>query len=430
MNNIERRRFLKVIGAAGITAATLPFARLAMAQSAAPRRVIFVYTPDGCTYDDWHPRGTGTNFTLPRMTAPLESVRQHCVFLKGIDMKGNGGGHDGVLKLLTGRGMIQGNNSKAAGVSLNYYLGQALRSESIQPHLHLNIVPVWGGGEITWDNNGVAVGPESNPLAAFNSLFGSGNPGNSGKNSQNGRALGMVSHTRAELQALRKQLGKDEKDKLDAHLESLAEFEHKLTSSVGGCAPWNFNPTGFKVTRTAFWDNPEYKDAKQMGRIADLHADVAVHALACDLTRVVTIKWNQTVNENTMSEAGTNMTCHGASHEAGNEFVKVKAWYMKYLAKLIEALKSTPDSNGGSLLDSTLVFHGSCIGKSDWHNNDNMPFIVAGGSAGGITGGRVLEFNGVPHNKLLVSIAQYMGQNINTFGDQDPSGGSLPGLIG
>ena len=430
MNNIERRRFLKVIGAAGITAATLPFARLAMAASPSPRRVIFVYTPDGCTYEDWHPTGSGTNFTLPGMTAPLESVRQHCVFLKGIDMLGDGGGHDGVFKLLTGRG-LQG-NTNAAGVSLNYYLGQAFKSESITPHVNLNIVPVWGGSEITFDTNGIAVGSEPNPLVAFNSLFGSGNTGNSGGSTQNSRSLGVVDHTRTELEALRTRLGADEKIKLDTHLESLAELEHKLSaanSAVGGCGSWNFNPTGFKVTRTGFWENPEYRDATQMGTIADLHTDVAVHALACGLTRVVTIKWNQTVNENVMSEAGTTMTCHGASHAGGAEFVKVKAWYMKYLAKLIQALESTPDGNG-TLLDNTLVFHGSCIGKSDWHNNANMPFIVAGGSAGGITGGRVLEFNNVPHNKLLVSIAQFMGQNINTFGDRDPSGGTLPGLVG
>jgi hypothetical protein len=418
MNNIERRRFLKVIGAAGITAATLPFARLAMAQSSSPRRVIFVYTPDGCNYEDWHPTGTGTNFTLPGMTAPLESVRQHCVFLKGLNMLGPGGSHDGIYKLLTGNG----GQGKAGGVSLDYYLGQAFKSQCSTPHVNLNIVPVWGGSEVTFDTNGLAVGSEPNPLAAFNSLFGN-------VSASDTRPLSLIDHTRTELEALRAQLGADEKIKLDAHLESLAGLEHKLASSAGGCGSWNFNPTGFKVTHTGFWENPEYRDAKQMGTIADLQTDIAVHALACDLTRVVTIKWNQTVNENVMYEAGTAMTCHGASHTGGAEFVKVKAWYMKYMAKLIQALKSTPDGNG-TLLDNTLIFHGSCLARGDWHNHDNMPFIIAGGSAGGITGGRVLEFNNVPHNKLLVSIARFMGQNINTFGDQDASGGPLPGLVG
>lgn len=424
MNNIERRRFLKVIGAAGITASTLPFARLAMAQSSSPRRVIFVYTPDGCNYDDWHPAGTGTNFTLPAMTAPLEKVRQHCVFLKGIDMKGPAGSHDGIYKLWTGRG---GANAKAGGASLDHYLGQAFKSQSARPHLNLNIVPIWGT-DLTFDNNGVAVGPEPNPLAAFESLFGSGKTGGGG--STDTKVRSVIDHTRKELDALRSQLGVNEKDKLDAHLDSLAELENKLNSSaIGSCGAWNFNPKGFKVTRTGYWENPEYKDANQMGTIADLHADVAVHALACDLTRVVTLKWNQTVNECVMSEAGSNKTCHGASHDNSSDFVKIKAWYMTYMAKLIQALKSTPDGSG-SLLDSTLIVHGSCLGRGDWHNHDNMPFIVAGGSAGGITGGRSLAYDKVPHNKLLVSIAQYMGQNINSFGDQDASGGPLPGLVG
>ena len=36
----------------------------------------------------------------------------------------------------------------------------------------------------------------------------------------------------------------------------------------------------------------------------------------------------------------------------------------------------------------------------------------------------------IKHNKMLVSIAQFMGHNINSYGDQDPNGGPLPGLVG
>jgi hypothetical protein len=424
-NNIEeRRRFLKVVGATGLTAASLSFARLAMAQSSTPRRVIFVYTPDGCNPADWHPAGTGTSFTLPGMTAPLQAVREHCVFLKGVNMVGPGGTHQGgVAKLFTGTG-----GNRPTGVSLNYYLGRAFKSQTVCPHLNLNIVPPAWTDTVTFNANGVEDYPEPNPLAAFNSLFGSG--GNSGTSTQDTRGLGVLDHTRTELAALREQLGADERIKLDAHLESLSVLENKLVSSSGACGPWNFNPTGFKVTRTGFWENPEYRDVAQMGRIADLHADVAVHALACDLTRVVTLQWSHSNNAGFMPEAGVpNKTGHDASHEHGADFIKIKAWYMTYLAKLINQLKATPDGNG-TLLDNTLIFHGSCLGSGSMHDHDNMPFIIAGGKAGGITGGRALQFDNVPHNKILVSIAQFMGQGINTFGDQDPSGGPLPGLVG
>jgi hypothetical protein len=419
-NSNQRRRFLKVVAAAGLTSATLPFARLALAQSSSPRRVIFIYTPDGCNYDDWHAQGTGTDFTLPAMTAPLERVREHCIFLSGVNMVGPGGSHEGgVMKLLTGTG------GQGAGISLDYFLAQQFKAQSARPHLNLNIVPIYTDKHITYDGNGIGVIPELNPLAAFDSLFGAG-IGNGGSSLDMRRSV--LDHTRAELNALRSQLGSDEKDKLDTHLESLAELEQKLFGSGGGgCGAWNFNPTGFKVTRTELWQNPEFMDASRMGLIADLHTDVAVHALACDLTRVVTLKWNNSVNENVMSEAGTNKTGHGASHEAGAEFVKVKAWYMDRFARLIETLRATPEG-GGSMLDNTLVFHGSCLAHGSWHNHDNMPFVLAGGTAGGMATGRSLRYDGVPHNKLLVSIARFMGVDISSFGDQDPAPGPLPGL--
>lgn len=425
-NTIARRRFLKVVGAAGLTTATLPFARLALAANA-PRRVIFVYTPDGALPEYWNAQGTGTNFTLPEMTKPLERVRQNCVFLSGLSMLGPGGTHEGgVAKLLTGTG-----GQGTPGASLDYYLGQQFKSQSARPHLNLNIVPIYTDKHITYDNNGVGVIAELNPLAAFNSLFGDAAKGGS-TNPQNQRGLSILDHSRTEIEALRTQLGGDEKIKLDGHLDALRELEQKLSSSAaGGCGSWNFNPTGFKVTKTELWQNPEFMDSTRMGIIADLHADVAVHALSCDLTRVVTLKWNNSVNENVMVDAGTNKTCHGASHEGGADFVKVKTWYMERFAKLIEALKATPEG-GGTMLDNTLVFHGSCLANGGWHNHDDMPFIVAGGSAGGIVGGRSLKFDPAaktPHNKLLVSIAQFMGVNINKYGDQDPSPGPLPGLI-
>jgi len=421
--SFDRRRFLKLAAAAGLSAATLPFARLALSAASAPRRVIFVYTPDGAIPELWHPQRTGTSFTLPAMTAPLERVRQHCVFLSGLNMVGPGGTHEGgIIKFLTGTG----GQSNTVAVSLDYYLGQAFKSQTIRPHLNLNIVPIYTDKHITYDGNGVPVVPEINPLAAFDSLFAA----DTQNSLDSQRKTSALDHSLAEIRALQAKLGAAEKTKLDTHLESLRELEQKLTSAMAGtCPAWDFNPAGFRVTHTELWQNPEFLDATRMGLIADLHGDVAVHALACDLTRVVTLKWNNTVNENVMAEAGSAKTCHGASHEAGTDFVAIKAWYMERFARLIEQLKSIPDGSG-TLLDSTLVLHGSCLANGSWHNHDNMPFVLAGGSAGGITGGRSLAFDAVPHNKLLVSIAQYMGLTINQFGNQDSNPGPLPGLTG
>ncbi len=416
----DRRHFLKW-AAAGIGAAALPFASMAYADDA-PRRVIFLYFPDGMRPEHWHAQGTGTNFILPRMTAPLERVRQHCVFLSGVDMLGSGSTHEGgVLKFLTG---ADGRGSDKA-VSLDYYLAQAFKTQTVKPHLNLNIVPVWDSAGVTFDNNGLRVAPEPNPLVAFESLFGS----NANNNFIAQRRLSAMSNSLNELNALRSKLGTVEQAKLDTHTESLRELEQKLNANVGACAAWNFNPTGFKVTRTGFWSNPEYRDQNQMGVISGLQMDVAVHALACNLTRVVTLTWGHSVNEAIVMESGSGQTCHQASHGGGEDFIKIKAWYTEQLAKLIEQLASVPEGNG-TLLDNTVIFVGSDLSNGGWHNHTDMPFIIAGGKNGGISGGRSLRFTATPHNKVLVSIAQFMGVNINSFGNQDSNPGVLPGLVG
>lgn len=417
--SLKRRNFLKLLSSAGVASATFPLMRTAAAATS-PKRVIFIAIPDGMRPDDWHAQGTETDFILPGMTQPLDRVKEHCIFLSGLDMKGSGSTHEGgIIKLLTG---TEGNNSNV-GVSLDYYLGNYFKNQTIKPHLNLNIVPIYHNKHITFDFNGTAVNPEKNPLAAFDSLFG----GSSTESLQQQRRLSVLDNVTKEVNALIGNLGNDERQKLEAHLESIRELETRLEDNSSSCPSWDFNPTNFNVTRTGLWDNPEYLDATQMELIGDLHTDVAVHALACDLTRVVTLKWNNTVNENVMP--GSTMTGHGASHAGGQEFIDIKAWYTERFAQLIEKLKNYPDGDG-TLLDNTLIFMGSELAHGSWHNHEDMPFILAGGSAGGMVTGRSLKFDSVPHNKLLVSIAQYMDVDISSFGTQDPSPSTLPGLLG
>ncbi len=104
----------------------------------------------------------------------------------------------------------------------------------------------------------------------------------------------------------------------------------------------------------------------------------------------------------------------------------------KQFMAVLDLLRSTPESDGKTMLDHTMVLWCSQIAEHG-HELDRLPWILAGGSAAGFRGGRLLSLprtgnKGVPHNNLFVSLAQGMGIQTNTFGNPRACTGPLEGL--
>jgi hypothetical protein len=75
------------------------------------------------------------------------------------------------------------------------------------------------------------------------------------------------------------------------------------------------------------------------------------------------------------------------------------------------------------------VVWGSELGKGNSHSFDKVPFVTAGGAGGALKTGRYLRFDGIEHNRLLVSMAQLMGmKEMQQFGGTDTKTGNLPGF--
>src|SRR5215207_702466 len=88
---LPRRTFLKGLG----TAIALPvfesmvpgisaMAKAAEASGAAPKRMAFVYIPNGANMNDWTPKTVGTDFELPYILQPLQAVRDDLLVLSGL----------------------------------------------------------------------------------------------------------------------------------------------------------------------------------------------------------------------------------------------------------------------------------------------------------------------------------------------------------
>ena len=425
--SISRRKCLKSLGAAALCA---PFYRL-LAEPAkvraavSPKRIIFWFSPNGTVHKFWRPSGENANFDFPAgsILEPLAAHKSSLLVLDGLNFVGaRGGSHEGGMEhALTGGG----------APSLDQFMASKLGMATAFPSIELGVqTSAWGASvqtRMSYNDKHQYVHPEDDPAAAYRRLFGGapaaaangGTPAIDPKKS----VLDLV---RSELSALKQQLGTAEQIKLDAHLDSLRQIERRVAgaAAAGGasCAGMQAPPAGDVKANDRFPD------------IGKLQMDVLVAAAACDTSRVLSLQWTHTVSPTIFSWAGANEGHHELSHKDDSNaagvaaFVKAERWMAGQFATFLDKLKATPEADGsGSLLDTSTVVWVKELGDGRLHDFKSVPFVIAGGGNGYWKTGRYLKLNDVPHQKLLVALAQSMGIATESFGSPDVTG-ALTGL--
>ena len=71
---------------------------------------------------------------------------------------------------------------------------------------------------------------------------------------------------------------------------------------------------------------------------------------------------------------------------------KINTFYAEEFAYLLKRLKETPVAGGGTLLDQALVVWGMEIDNGNSHDHFDMPFVLAGGGAGKLNRGTVVDY--------------------------------------
>lgn len=433
----KRRSFLQMLGAAGVASPlALNLGRNAMA-APGDVKVMFVYVPDGVIPDLWHPTGGVTGFTLPQMSAPLESVRDHLVFVRGLKMYAGGATHEGgVAKLLTGDGPI----------SLDLFLGDQIGGDTPHKSVQLGVASNFqnGSGSVSYIGAGQPVAPDDNPLNAFERLFGNLEQPEepTGPNWEQLRSTRVIDRAIDDVERLRSRLGSTEREKLDIHLDALHEVEGQIKGTLtGSCEEVVWNTEGFTVSETDYYPKTWEKE-ENFALVGKLQMDLAVLALSCGVTRVSTLMWSHPVSPTRLASLGVNAANHDASHYGSDiagplaqDYIAYKRFFCEQLAYLIQQMDAMPDGNG-SLLDNTILFLGTDINDGNLHDHDDMPFLLAGRAGGQLTTGRSLDYRGTAggeddaHSKLLVSIANLAGVAIDEFGYTGKGTGGLSGLLG
>lgn len=421
---LTRRHFALGLGAALLCR---PFCDLlvpaARAEARRARRLVIFFSPNGTVPSRWRPSGgqsgDPTDFTFPAgsVLKPLADQRGDLLVLDGLDFIGVNNHEGGMAAMLTG-----GQGGVAGGASVDQYVAQTLGKDTRFPSLEFGVqTSAWGGNvqtRMSYAAAGRYVTPEDNPRNAYKRLFGAVAQG-AGADLALLRKKSVIDLVRGELTDLRGRLGKDEQRKLDQHLDSLRQTERGV-AGVDACA---------SPTAPAEQDVYAHKSFPAVGKA---QMDLLVTALACGMTRVASIQWAHTVAPQLFSWLGQGEGHHELSHKGDGDaagvqrFVTCQRWFAEQFGYLIKALKGTPDPQGGTLLDSTVVMWCTELGDSRLHICQSVPFVLAGG---GVRAGRYLRFKGAPHNQLLTSLCQAVGLTNTSFGDPSRGTGALEGVL-
>jgi hypothetical protein len=433
---IPRRTFLRGLGttlALPLLESIAPVSKLAAASAdgGLPKRMAFLYVPNGVNMADWTPKGTGTKFELPYILEPLAPFRNDLQILSGLahqkaDPNGDGGGDHAraSASFLTG---CQARKTAAvdirAGVSVDQIAAERLGKVTRIPSLELSCDKGQQAGScdsgyscayqfnLAWKTPTTPLPPEVDPRLVFERLFAGGSAAESAESRARRRLnqKSILDFVIEDARRLQGKLGSTDKRKLDEYMTSVREIEQRIERAE-------------KFTTQA----PDYTAPAAVPKEYEQHLHVMFDLLALafqtDTTRVSTFLVAHDGSNRSYPFVGVPDGHHDLSHHGGNKekkqkIAKINNFHIRQFAYFLQKLKSIKEGDG-TLLDNCMIVYGSAISDGNDHLHHDLPVILAGKGGGTLATGRHLEFpKFTPMTNLYLSMLERIGEPIQQMGD-------------
>jgi hypothetical protein len=402
-------------------------AMTALASTAAnpARRLGFVYMPMGSDIARWTPPGEGNLEQLSPTLSSLASVRDQITVLTNMELKNAYPG----THATSNAAFLSAAKAKWTE-STDYYLGttadqiaaKQIGQETQLPSLELAMDLLATVGQcdngfacvyqnnLSWSSPTTPLPSEAHPRIVFERLFGEGGSVTDRREALRERAS-LLDWVRDDISRLQKQLGADDRQKVDQYLDSVREIERRIQKAEADTAD----------NRLPDLDRPVGVPAAYADH-ARLMFDLQVLAFQGDVTRVITFQLARETSNRTYPEIGVSDPHHPLTHHAGDEekiakMAKINAFHVSLFAYFLEKLKATREGNG-TLLDHSLLLYGSGMGNPNVHDHVNLPILVAGGAAGRHKGGRHLKYTEPkPLASLHLTLLEKVGVRLDSFAD-------------
>jgi hypothetical protein len=235
-----------------------------------------------------------------------------------------------------------------------------------------------------------------------------------------------------------RRLSGDDRQTLERYMSFLDDVERELGATVSAECVRPERPEHFGIR----YPYAEAFDGRldAFRRNVSLLVDMAVAALICDLTRVVTFRCQMALSD--ALGAGSELISfhqsddnvgdwHDFAHDAQDEpgdhahIVALNRWIgNEIFGRFVEQL-DVDEGDGTTVLDNSLVYWGGELSMD--HYVLSQPTLLAGSAGGALETGRYIDYNdfsqgyanrignwgilvpGLPHNRLMVTIMQAMG---------------------
>jgi hypothetical protein len=419
----------------------------ALAQTGTPVLPLYVtwFFGNGTLPGRWKPTATGAGsaWQLSPQLQPLAEVKSHLTVVSGLENKVHVSGveHPTGSAGCTTAAPLSGNAVRAK--SIDQIVADTISAGAAYRSIEVGVTPATPNGPqdtlhtVSHRGPNARNNPEFDPRAVFNRLFmGTTPPPPDDPAAEQAAKLARV--RKSVLDAvlvdganLQQRLGTTDRQRVEAHLESIRAIERRLVTTTPDTPP----PAACSTVPAPTVG----KDANSEAPPAVNTAMVALSALAlsCEKTRVLSFMFSLPAAHVYYRHLASNMNddfhdtvCHGDAGDQSNQpRVDTGVLYaMRCLNEFLVKLKNTAFGSS-NLLDSTLVYVTSDTAWGKTHTKAEWPVLFAGKAGGRLRGDEHHNFQNESLSRALLTVAQIMGGTQTEIGlDAGRSTSVLPGI--